>query len=108
MGNCARELENRTDSLYGKYIPTAKIQAEAKKQELQTPQRVANTDPTKISSLKEILKSNEDKKIKKDHENNIKRAHKDARPIPTLIFDERELTVQTPVVPSFDYALMMK
>ena len=68
MGTCARAPLNRTDSLYGKYIPIEKIHAKNKKTEALTPPpRVANPDPTKTSSLKEILKSNEDKKIKKDH-----------------------------------------
>jgi hypothetical protein len=68
MGTCARGPENRLDSLYGKYIPTAKIEAAKKSQEPKTPQvRNVNTDPSKAPSLKEILKSSENEQKKKDH-----------------------------------------
>jgi hypothetical protein len=68
--------------------------------------RNVNTDPLKISSLKEILKTNETQKKKKDLEDCIKR---NSQAIPTLAFDENALMVKTPPVPTFDYAaLMMK
>lgn len=67
------------------------------------------TDPTKVSSLKEILKTNETQKKKKDLEDCIKRHGNHNQPIPTLDLDEDALMVKTPVIPTFDYvALKMK
>lgn len=109
MGTCARGPDNRLDSLYGKYIPTIKKEAVNKTQEPKTPQvRNVNTDPSKAPSLKEILKSSENEQKKKDHEDFVKRIGKGGQPIPFVLFDESELTVDTPTVPSFDYAALMK
>jgi hypothetical protein len=66
-----------------------------------------NTDPSKTSSLKEILKSSENEQKKKDHDDLVKRIGKSGQPIPVMLFDESELTVDTPPVPSFDYAALM-
>lgn len=83
MGNCANHLKvQRMDSIDGKYIPPTSPQ----KKDPHSPTKVSNTGP-RVSSLKEILKTTQENKKKKDSEDNIKKNGRQDKAIPTIVLD---------------------